>query len=100
MIHQQKQTLFFSLLFLVTLFLACSSPNVSKPVFVALDSKVTGLSFTNHLASTDSFNLFRYMYFYNGAGVGAGDFNNDGLTDIFFCSNQGDNGLYLNEGNL
>ena len=28
------------------------------------------------------------MYFYNGAGIGAGDFNNDGLIDLFFSSNQ------------
>lgn len=40
------------------------------------------------------------MYFYNGAGIGAGDFNNDGLTDLFFSSNQGNNTLYLNEGKM
>jgi hypothetical protein len=40
------------------------------------------------------------MYYYNGAGVGTGDFNNDGKADIFFASNEGDNQLYLNQGNL
>jgi hypothetical protein len=40
------------------------------------------------------------MYFYNGAGVGAGDFNNDGLIDLFFASNQSQNKLYLNTGSL
>ena len=40
------------------------------------------------------------MYFYNGAGIGAGDFNNDGKIDLFFASNQGDNKLYLNEGKM
>jgi hypothetical protein len=40
------------------------------------------------------------MYYYNGAGVGAGDFNNDGRIDLFFASNQGQNSLYLNEGNM
>src|SRR5690606_36267321 len=40
------------------------------------------------------------MYFYNGAGVGAGDFNNDGRIDLFFASNQNENRIYLNEGNL
>src|SRR5664279_3955314 len=40
------------------------------------------------------------MYFYNGSGIGAGDFNNDGLIDLFFSSNQGDNKIYLNQGHL
>ncbi|HLF46508.1 MAG TPA: VCBS repeat-containing protein, partial [Chitinophagaceae bacterium] len=40
------------------------------------------------------------MYFYNGAGVGAGDFNNDGMIDLFFSANQGENKLYLNKGNM
>ena len=40
------------------------------------------------------------MYFYNGAGVGAGDFNNDGKIDLFFASNQGDNKIFLNKGDL
>jgi hypothetical protein len=44
--------------------------------------------------------MFKYMYFYNGAGVGAGDFNNDGKVDLFFSSNQGSNSLFLNTGNL
>ncbi len=40
------------------------------------------------------------MYYYNGSGVGAGDFNNDGKIDLFFAANQGDNKLFLNRGNL
>jgi len=40
------------------------------------------------------------MYFYNGAGIGAGDFNNDGKIDLFFASNQSQNKLYLNEGKM
>ena len=53
-----------------------------------LDSKRTGLDFSNDLSYNNEFNLFKYMYFYNGSGVGAGDFNNDGLIDLFFGSNQ------------
>jgi hypothetical protein len=85
---------------IVTLF-ACSEKKEEKPaMFEVLDSKQTGLDFANKLTPTATFNMFRYMYFYNGAGVGAGDFNNDGLTDVFFSSNQGENKLYINKGNL
>jgi len=69
-------------------------------IFETLDSKTTGIDFTNKLTPTAQFNMFKYMYFYNGAGVGAGDFNNDGLIDIFFSSNQGENKLYLNQGGM
>ncbi len=68
--------------------------------FEALESDQTGLVFINKLTPTPGFNMFKYMYFYNGAGVGAADFNNDGLVDLFFASNQGQNKLYLNKGTL
>lgn len=41
-----------------------------------------------------------YEYLYNGGGVAVGDLNQDGLDDIYFSSNIGDNHLYLNQGNL
>ena len=73
---------------------------IENPIFEILDSSKTGLQFSNRLTPTASLNMFKYMYFYNGGGVGAGDFNNDGLIDVFFSSNQGANTLYLNKGNL
>jgi enediyne biosynthesis protein E4 len=73
----------------------------NKPyLFEALESTQTGLNFSNKLTPRADFNMFKYMYFYNGAGVGAGDFNNDGLTDLFFTSNQHQNKLFLNKGKL
>src|SRR5215470_15280188 len=81
--------------------LACTRTEKDKPVlFEALTADQTGLNFTNQLSSSPKFNIFHYMYFYNGAGIGAGDFNNDGLIDLFFASNQGQNKLYLNTGKM
>ena len=69
-------------------------------MFEVLGDDKTGLHFVNSLKSTQEFNMFDYMYFYNGAGIGAGDFNKDGFIDLFFASNQGENKLYLNQGKL
>ena len=89
------------LLICVALF-SCSTKkeNEVPAMFEVLDSKRTGIEFSNNLTYNKEFNLFKYMYFYNGSGVGAGDFNNDGLIDLFFGSNQSDNKLYLNKGGL
>ena len=45
-------------------------------------------------------NGITYEYLYNGGGVSIADFNNDGLEDIFFTSNQNQNKIYLNCGKL
>ncbi len=58
----------------------------------------TGIDFRNDLNETDSFNIIEYLYYYNGAGVAAGDVNNDGLPDLFFTGNETSNQLYLNQG--
>src|SRR5689334_12147300 len=62
-----------------------------QPLFKVLDNKATGIDFRNDLTYNKEFNLFKYIYFYNGSGVGVGDFNNDGKPDLFFGSNQGRN---------
>src|SRR5436309_2434057 len=79
---------------------SCNKSSKAPTFFEVLNSKQTGLDFTNKLTPTNQFNVFHYMYFYNGAGIAAGDFNNDGLIDLFFASNQGQNKLYLNTGNM
>ncbi len=93
-----------SVKFLAILFIlltACHQSTKKVPaLFQVLDNTQTGLDFNNKLTPTNQFNMFKYMYFYNGAGVGAGDFNNDGLIDLFFSANQTNNKLYLNKGNL
>lgn len=58
----------------------------------------TGIHFVNTVEETDQLNILHYLYMYNGGGVAAGDFNNDGLIDIYFTANQQENKLYLNKG--
>jgi hypothetical protein len=84
------------------IFSSCN-PETSSPeasLFEVLTADKTNLRFSNDLKPTADFNMLKYMYYYNGAGVGAGDFNNDGKIDLFFASNQGQNSMYLNEGNM
>jgi hypothetical protein len=97
----QKRNYHLSLLLAIFLGACSKSSSLGKDtLFVALESDKTGLNFSNKLTARPDFNMFKYMYFYNGAGVGAGDFNNDGLTDLFFASNQGQNKLFINKSAL
>lgn len=85
------------------LFLTACTNSKKKDIpvlFEVLDNTKTGLDFSNRLTASPDFNMLNYMYFYNGAGVGAGDFNNDGKIDLFFASNQSQNKIYLNKGDL
>lgn len=65
-----------------------------------LSPEFTGITFTNQLHEDENLNIIAFEYFYNGAGVGIGDINNDGLKDIFFSANMSSNRLYLNKGNF
>ena len=77
-------------------FVSCSNPQK----FRLLSSKKTGVDFNNSITESDSFNVMTYEYIYNGAGVGIGDLNNDGLQDIVFAGNQVSSKVYLNQGNF
>lgn len=96
---------FFSLLLLIFLF-SCSkresaplkSNSPKRKLFELLHSSQTGVGFNNKLIESDSVNILRQANLYNGGGVGIGDFNNDGLKDIYFAGNQVSNKLYLNKG--
>jgi len=82
------------------LLFSCKTKLEEKPLFELLEEKQTGISFSNNLTTTLEKNIFNYLYFYNGGGIGAGDFNNDGLIDLFFSGNQVASELYLNRGNM
>ena len=69
-------------------------------LFTSMPATYTGITFANNLKYNNRLNPYTYHNFYNGAGVAVGDINNDGLPDLFFCSNQGSDKLYLNKGNF
>lgn len=86
--------------FVCWLFLVLGCTQQADKRFRRVPSDESGITFRNDLRETVDFNIFNYLYFYNGAGVAVGDMNGDGLSDVFFTSNQGSNKLYLNQGNL
>lgn len=92
-----------SAIILGMLFLICSckpGEREKNELLTLLSPARTKVNFNNQLTETEQFNIIQYLYFNNGAGVAAGDINNDGLTDLYFTSNQNPNKLYLNKGNL
>ena len=100
-----KRVFFSIALFgILLLFGSCDRPDepaiVVDRLFTSLPASYTGINFVNQLTYDEEFNVYTYRNFYNGGGVGLGDINNDGLTDVFFCGNLVSNKLYLNQGNF
>ena len=87
--------LFLSAFILIT---ACSEKK--EKLFIKVNSSHSGINFNNRLIDTPELNILNYLYYYNGAGVVSADFNNDGLTDLYFSANQGEDKLYINKGSL
>ena len=82
---------------LLLFMLACKS----RPVlFEQISSFHSGVNFTNAIVEDDTLNPLNIVNIYNGGGVGIGDFNNDGLQDIYFTGNKVPCKLYLNKGDF
>jgi hypothetical protein len=64
--------------------ISCREENKKNTLFQSLPASRTGIEFVNKVEENDLYNVMNYMNIYTGAGVAAGDINNDGLTDLFF----------------
>ncbi len=85
---------------LLSLLASCTQNKQENQSFELLNHEQTGLHFKNELKPGLAINGLNYMYFFNGGGVATADFNQDGLVDLYFTSNMGENKMYINEGKL
>jgi len=86
----------------VIVVLACviTGCNSNTTLFQMIPPEQSNIDFDNRITENDSINPFDVTNMYNGAGVGIGDFNGDGLMDIYFAGNQVPCRLYLNQGDF
>ncbi len=84
------------LFFIIAFFCSCKKPTL----FEQVPSSHSGIHFSNNIIENDTINPITLLNIYNGGGVGVGDFNNDGLQDLYFVGNAVSNKLYLNKGNM
>ena len=90
-----KRTLVILALLLIT---GCNISKKENQLFNLISSEVSEITFVNKIEESEQLNYFTYPYLYMGGGTAIGDFNNDGLEDVFFTGNQVSNKLYLNKG--
>ena len=87
-------------LFLLMLLCGLNSCKPDTKLFTLLGADETGVTFANRIIPNDSMNIIDFEYVYNGGGVGIGDFDKDGLQDVYFTGNMVPNKLYLNRGDF
>ncbi len=93
--------LFAAAALLAATFFSCKNRSADGPtLFQKIPASASGIDFENHIETSEDFNIFVYRNFYNGGGVAIGDLNNDGLPDVYFTCNMGDNRLYMNKGGM
>ena len=74
--------------------------NDKNTLFERLDSVRTQVTFVNKITTSDTLNILNFENIYLGGGIGIGDFNADGLPDLFLVGNMVPSKLYLNKGNF
>lgn len=87
---------FLLLTLLLLLSLSCKKP----ALFEQISSAHSAIHFNNLITESDTINPLDLVNIYNGGGVGVGDFNGDGLPDLYFTGNMVSSRLYLNRGDF
>ncbi|MCH2381218.1 MAG: VCBS repeat-containing protein [Pedosphaera sp.] len=72
-----------------------ANPGSGQPGFTLMPAAQTGVQFTNTLSTAI---LIVNKNLLNGSGVALGDYDGDGLCDIYLCRLDGSNALYRNLG--
>ena len=72
-----------------------SVPPSNQPGFTLLSPAQSGILWTNSITPEA---VARHYNMVSGAGVAAGDFDADGLCDLYFCNRGGENALFRNLG--
>ena len=90
--------IFRTLLFFGILLVSCKKEE--HKLFTSVPSEQSKVDFINKLSPTPELNILTYIYYYNGAGVIAADFNNDNLIDLYLSGNQIPGALFINKGAL
>jgi hypothetical protein len=95
-----SQTNFHIVLTLIILIFLTSCQQDRPTLFKNLSSSKTGIDFVNTVTENDSINPLDLEFLYNGGGVAVGDFDNNGLADLYFTASTTSNKLYLNDDNF
>lgn len=69
-------------------------------VLQEIPSSYSNVHFNNQLSEGIDHNILNYVYYYNGAGLGIADLDNDGLLDLVFAGNEVASEVYRNQGGL
>lgn len=82
----------FSLIAILSVFsLLQLSCNREEALFQKMLPGKTGIDFSNQITESEGYNVMEFEYIYNGGGTAVGDFNNDGLQDLFFTGSMVNN---------
>ena len=100
MLLRYLKPIVFTLILLFQNAISTWAQKSSDPLFTLLSPTQTGIYFNNFLTESDTINILNQANIYNGGGIGVGDFNKDGLMDLYFAGNMVGNKMYLNKSGL